>query len=122
MIGVVIVMSYVVVGKDNRIVKYKKRIDAYGYAMAESYFIRQDSIFDDLEKAKTLAKLFDGIVYEYKGETNIMELKDLKANLTLEGIEEMIDKLNELKALLVEANKLLSDIGSSQIDVDITVN
>ena len=51
-----------------------------------------------------------------------MELKDLKANLTLEGIEEMIDKLNELKALLVEANKLLSDIGSSQIDVDITVN
>lgn len=69
-----------------------------------------------------MAKLFDVIVYEYKGEMNIMELKDLKANLTLEGIEEMIDKLNELKALLVEANKLLSDIGSSQIDVDITVN
>lgn len=122
MIGVVIVMSYVVVGKDNRIVKYKKWIDAYGYAMVESYFIRRDSIFDVLEKAKTLAKLFDGIVYEYKGEMNIMELKDLKANLTLEGIEEMIDKLNELKALLAEANKLLSDIGSSQIDVDITVN
>ena len=69
-----------------------------------------------------MAKLFDGIVYEYKGETNIMELKDLKANLTLEGIEETIDKLNELKVLLVEANKLSSDIGSSQIDVDITVN
>ena len=122
MIGVVVMKQYVVVVRNRGIVAYKRWLDAYGYVLKESNLVRSNCIISDLETAEALAKLFDGIVYEYKGEMNIMELKDLKANLTLEGIEEMIDKLNELKVLLVEANKLLSDIGSSQIDVDITVN
>lgn len=122
MIGVVVMKQYVVVARNGGIVTHKRWLDASGYVMKKSESIRRDCIIYNLRLAESLADIFNGSVYEYKGETNIMELKDLKANLTLEGIEEMIDKLNELKVLLVEANKLLSDIGSSQIDVDITVN